>query len=137
MATVPFILGAVYMTQDNKGEGAIDKVRHYSNFFINSLLRLYETGTFLILSPPRGIPVVKTRSRYSRDNILHINPSSRDEKRLTVLNSSLKNALKKQPTSVAAQKILPKYTNTLKYLYMSSQQQTKKIVKIISSSVVF
>ena len=39
------------------------------------------------------------------------------------------NILKKQPTRAAGKKILPKFNNISKYLYMKSQQQTKKVTR--------
>ena len=35
----------------------------------------------------------------------------------------------KQLTIVSGKKIIPKFTNILKYLYMNSQQQPKKVTK--------
>ena len=37
------------------------------------------------------------------------------------------NVFKKQPTRAAGKKILTKFTNVLKYIDMTSQQQTNKI----------
>ena len=45
------------------------------------------------------------------------------------------NIIKKQPTGADGKKILPECTNISKYLYMNSQQQSKKLLKMISSSV--
>ena len=43
----------------------------------------------------------------------------------------------KQSTGATEKKILSKFTNIFKYLYMNSQQQTNKITKMRSYSVVF
>ena len=64
-----------------------------------------------------------SRSGNSKDNIFHINTSSRDEKRPILINfftynnkrhACFFNILKNQPTRAAWKKILSKFTNILK-----------------------
>ena len=70
---------------------------------------------------------------HSWDIIFHINTFSQDEKRSALPNFSLYaclfKILKKQPTRAAGKKILLKFKNMFKYLYMISQQQTRKFTK--------
>ena len=65
--------------------------------------------------------------------LFHINTFSQDEKRSALPNFSLYaclfKILKKQPTRAAGKKILLKFKNMFKYLYMISQQQTRKFTK--------
>ena len=75
---------------------------------------------------------MKTQS-HSWDIIFHINTFSRDEKRSALPNFSLYaclfKILKKQPIRAAGKKILLKFKNMFKYMYMISQQQTRKFTK--------
>ena len=122
--------------QDNKRYGTLDKIRQLQSFLHKFVVTFIWSRDVFPSRPYR-------RNRHSRGNIFQVSTSFQNEKRLALLYFSFKrraglfNIIKKKPTKATGKKILPKFTNILKYLYMNSQQQTKKLSKNDLFSVVF